>query len=481
MRCKVGLFSRYVSPAVVVFDGSNGDEINVGISSRSGTVTYTGSGHTTSRVFRLNGTSGGAAFDASGTGALILTQPFTYTAGAKTLTLTGTNTANNQIAAIDDTSNGALSLVKTGPGLWTLTANSTYSGSSSILDGTIVVGVDTEQNSGAFGLRGGITPETIMPVGNDANNVSGTAALLLSQGVKFTKYLKVPAAGTNSTQRVILGGANTSGESSFDSSNSFILVGRDVTLQAATGGVVRFENTWNEITGFSTTLTTNIAVGTAGNLGEVLLTNDLSTTGTVAVNFGRLHVMSSLAAGSGVILSGSTAELQYNGQSPLLSPLTLTEGTLSGTAEIATAVSVGADAILSPGNPVGAQAFSAGVTFASGGTYRVQINDWDGAAGTGYDQLQVSGDDLSVTATSGDKFTIQLVGLTAGNVPGAVPNFDNTAVATFTIATSGTLDGFDANKFAIDDSEFVDNNDLDGGTWSLSASGDDIVLTFTPA
>jgi hypothetical protein len=181
-----------------------------------------------------------------------------------------------------------------------------------------------------------------------------------------------------------------------------------------------------------------------------------------------------------VVINGAGAVLKHTGSIALASPVTLTSGTISGSSEIATAVTAGANATLSPGDPVGSQAFSAGLTLASGGTYRWQINNWTGSAGSGFAQLVVSGDDLSITATSGSTFTIKLVGLTSGNVSGAVPNFDNTTSKSFTIATAGTLAGFASNKFTIDASEFTNNNDLDGGTWSLSDSGDDIVLTFTP-
>lgn len=270
---------------------------------------------------------GDATINSSGSGAMIWPAITPVSNGCtKRLTLSGTNDATNEIGVISNSPDFvATSLRKTGGGTWRLAQNNLYSGATEILDGTVIVGIDTQQNSGAFGLQGGITPEMITPVGNPLAIGSGTVALLLELDVQFTKYLKVPAGVS---QLVILGGANTSGESSFDSSNSFILAGSDVTLQAATGGVVRFENTWLEITGFSTTLEVDVTVGTAGNFGDVLLTNDLSTTGAIQVQYGRLHVKSPITADSGVTLNGSTAELLFDDVASLSSALTLTQGSM---------------------------------------------------------------------------------------------------------------------------------------------------------
>jgi autotransporter-associated beta strand protein len=482
MRGKAGLFSRFVAPAMISFDGSDGGVINVGGASRSGTVTYTGAGHTTSRVFNLAGTSGGAAFDSSGTGPLVLTEAFTYMAGAKTLTLTGTNTGGNSLGVIANAGGQPVSVVKTGTGLWTFSATSTYTGSTAIVRGTVVAGVNSQNNgNGAFGYsnNGYSQDATFMQIGDSTPGAGGFAALLMAQNVSFARFLQVPALGAGGTQAAIVGGAGTSGTSYF-TGEAAILAGRDLTLQAAAGGTVDFANYWSDVTGYSTPAV-NFTVGTAGNTGTVLVSGDLSTSGAITLAYGTLKVTGTIASTDEIVVDGAGTVLVYNGTAELLSPLTLTQGTLAGTSEINVPVTAGTNAILSPGDPVGSQLFSAGLTLASGGTYRWQINNWTGSAGSGFDQLAVSGDDLSITATTGSKFTLEIVGLTAGNVSGAVPNFDNTTSKSFTIATAGTLAGFSAGKFTINDAEFTNNNDLDGGTWSLANSGDDIVLTFTPS
>ncbi|MEI6637729.1 MAG: autotransporter-associated beta strand repeat-containing protein, partial [Planctomycetota bacterium] len=79
--------------------------ITLGGSTFDGVLRYIGAGNTTDRVFSMAGTTGGATLDASGSGPLVFSSAMTATgAGIKTLTLTGSSTAANSIAAIVDSS-----------------------------------------------------------------------------------------------------------------------------------------------------------------------------------------------------------------------------------------------------------------------------------------------------------------------------------------------------------------------------------------
>ena len=110
-----------------------------------GTLQYTGGGTSTNRLFSA-GTSGGT-IDASGSGALNFTgtggMGFNSQTGARTLTLTGTNTGANTLAAIVGDNGGATSLTKSGVGSWVLTGANTYSGATTISAGIL------QTNSGA--------------------------------------------------------------------------------------------------------------------------------------------------------------------------------------------------------------------------------------------------------------------------------------------------------------------------------------------
>ena len=129
----------------------------IGLLFQGGTLQYTGStAQSTNRQIRL-GTSGGT-IDASGTtsGA---TLSFTHsaantnlfeTAGARTLTLTGSNTGDNTFAiGLTDQDTNATSLVKSGSGKWVLSGTSTHSGTTTVAAGVLAIGSTGSLASGS--------------------------------------------------------------------------------------------------------------------------------------------------------------------------------------------------------------------------------------------------------------------------------------------------------------------------------------------
>src|SRR5438132_3071386 len=71
---------------------------------------------------------------------------FNSQTGTRTLTLTGTNTGNNTLAAIIGDNSGATSLTKSGAGTWILSGANTYTGLT-----TVSAGILDLQNSSALG------------------------------------------------------------------------------------------------------------------------------------------------------------------------------------------------------------------------------------------------------------------------------------------------------------------------------------------
>jgi len=115
-----------------------------------GTLAYTGPSTSIDRLFTV-GTSGGA-LDASGSGALVFRNIGSVGlsgSGARVLTLTGSNSDENTIAAAIGDMGGATALLKSGAGRWVLTGDNTYSGGTTISAGTLQVG-----NGGATGSLG---------------------------------------------------------------------------------------------------------------------------------------------------------------------------------------------------------------------------------------------------------------------------------------------------------------------------------------
>jgi fibronectin-binding autotransporter adhesin len=154
-----------------------------------GSLQYTGGAASVDRLFTLT-TAGGTIEDA-GTGALVFNNPapFGYSGvGPRTLTLMGTDTDANTLAAAIANNGGATALTKNGPGLWILTGTNTYSGVTTIAAGTLQIGAGGATGSpgsgnivdnGAldFNRTGTLTVGTISGSGSLTNDGSGTVIL----------------------------------------------------------------------------------------------------------------------------------------------------------------------------------------------------------------------------------------------------------------------------------------------------------------
>ena len=159
--------------------------IPIGAAQNSGSLRYIGPGETTDRVIDLAGTSGGATIDSSGDGPLAFTSAFTATgADSKTLTLQGTNAGDNTVAGaiVNNSATNKTSLVKSGTGKWILSGASSYSGGTTISDGTLVVSGGT----GTLGL-GHVTVQSTVDsklqiLSGVANAIGDTATLNLVGG-----------------------------------------------------------------------------------------------------------------------------------------------------------------------------------------------------------------------------------------------------------------------------------------------------------
>ena len=251
-------------------------------------TTYSGNGLTSDVDIVLYGD---AHITANGTGPLVITAPITNQGTCvRTLTIDGGSTQLNSInGGIQDVpATEKLTVVKDGAGTWRLGASSSFEGQLQIKQGTLIAGVGT-QDSGS-GVFGGATSPGLLPmVGDSSGGATSFAAMLLEDDVVINRSLNVAVAYGGSTigPPVILGGANTTGISTF-AYNTECRTGRSVTLQCATGGTVDFGCVWLNSAGtgnhaFSYT------IGTAGNLGTVRLSNPLATTGgSVSINCGTL-------------------------------------------------------------------------------------------------------------------------------------------------------------------------------------------------
>jgi autotransporter-associated beta strand protein len=155
--------------------------INIGTSGTAGTLTIgtataaTAAGLTlaAAKAINLAGTTGGATINANqaGTNPLIIGGLTATGSGAKSLTLAGssTSTVENIISAAIPDSSAATSLVKTGPNMWALSGTNTYTGSTTISNGTLRLKANAAGTSTVLGEAAGNT------VVFNANTAAGTA------------------------------------------------------------------------------------------------------------------------------------------------------------------------------------------------------------------------------------------------------------------------------------------------------------------
>jgi autotransporter-associated beta strand protein len=150
--------------------GTNGT-IQVGNLTTSGTLEYVGAGETINRQIQIgSGTAtantGGATILSSGAGALQFSNSVFNVAvsggvgtPARTLTLGGTNSGANTISGViqNNEANKSISLTKTDAGKWVLGGNNTYSGTTIISGGTLIINGDQGDATGAVSVAAGAT------------------------------------------------------------------------------------------------------------------------------------------------------------------------------------------------------------------------------------------------------------------------------------------------------------------------------------
>ena len=361
----------------------------------------------------------------------------------------------------------ACALVKEGPGTLLLTAKNTFTGGTVVNGGTLSLngeyaangnsqlqGVLTVNSSGnlnllgthPFGWGGGLT----------SINLNGGTAI----GRGFTTYgivYNLKGGTLNSSDRMYLGKYGTDAAiNSLASSAESVVSADGIELRgdsSQTNFTISTEK-GSTSSGIDLRITTGIGQYVACGLnkqgnGTLLLSGASTYSGTTTVGAGSLLVNGSLGSSSAVTVSSV--------------------GTLGGSGTVSGMVAL--SGAIAPGAGVGTLNTGA-ESWNGGGSYTCEISDATGAAGTGWDLLNITGA-LAVDATNvttGSKFNIRVVSL-------ATANFDNTANYTWRIATaSGGVTGFDASKFTIDDSGF--SLPKGSGHFDVNQSGNDVYLQF---
>jgi autotransporter-associated beta strand protein len=251
-----------------------------------------------------------------------------------------------------------------------------------------------------------------------------------------------------------------------------------VTLNPGTGESFTLGS---QLANASGTITNSVAKTGAGT---AVLTGNNTYTGATTVNAGTLKIDTSgtLNSSSGVAVAAG-ATLVYNSSTTLSAVPTLNgtgtgvgqRAVLGGTGTVGTSVTLdNFGDTLAPGNSPGIQTYTLAQTWSSF-SYDWEINNFTGTtAGTDFDQIGL-GSTLDLSGGTGS-YILNVLGLTAGNESGLVPDFSEISRSWTILTSSGTLSGFDAANWTIHTAGF---SDPATGTWALAQSGNDLVLSYT--
>ncbi|MCE5279359.1 MAG: autotransporter-associated beta strand repeat-containing protein [Planctomycetaceae bacterium] len=392
-------------------------------------------------------------------GAVILTSG--SITGSGTLTATGYTMNNAAEASASVALAGSVGLTKTQAGTLTLSGVNTYTGATSITTGAISINSIKNADGSASAL------------GAPTTTANGTIAVnggtLIYTGGGDTTNRVVNLSGTT-------GGAtlDQSGSGLLKFTSNFTATGagiKTLTLQGSTDGV-------GEIAGaIVNNSATNKTSLTKDGSGTWVLSGANTYSGATLISGGTLMLgsLGAINASSGIVIDGPSAHFITNSSVAVAAPITITQGSIGGSGAIATAMTIGAGAVLSPGNSPGEQDYLAGLTWDAGGSFLFEINDAAGTAGNvggGWDMVGITGVlDLGALSEAG-QFNILLTSLKLDNTAGAAANFDAAASYAWLLADSTvTISTFTgSSQFLVDTSAF--SNAIDG-TFSV-VRGDSI-------
>jgi fibronectin-binding autotransporter adhesin len=305
----VAKLSNAGSPSSIGAASSSATNLTI---SNNSTLRYSGSGDSTDRLFGIGAGSG--KVDASGTGAVVFTNPGAIGNGgfnvARTLTLQGSSTADNTLAATLADMGGGSTLVKAGSGKWVLTGNHTHTSGTSVTGGTLQIG--------AGGTSGSL--------GSSGIALSSGASLVVNRSDALT-FTQVISGGGTFTQ----GGSGTTTLTNNNTFTGTTTISSGV-LQLGNGGSTgsvtstSIVNNGTLILNRSDNLTWSTPISGSGSFtkdgsGTVSLNAALSYTGPTTINAGRLQSAAPLSLPSSAFTIASGATLAANGASMSIASL----------------------------------------------------------------------------------------------------------------------------------------------------------------
>ena len=318
-----------------------------------GTLQYTGAAQSTDRLFSLQSSS---TLDSSGSGAINFTNTgsmgFNSGTSAKTLTLTGSNTGSNTIAAVIGDNTGATSVAKSGVGNWVMSGVNTYTGGTTVSGGTLTLANALALQNSALTISGGtvaLSGLTSLTVGglNGSINLSSitnygslTALKLNPQTAITAVYTGIVSNGSGAMTLTktgagmqVLAGAHTytglttvnqgtlqignSASGSLTTGNALTFTGTGIfnVVEAAnvsqTMGALTFSagdgtvsSTWNPGSG-NTALTFASLTRAAGATGNFTLAGSLTTNNRIALTSSAGAPLTTGSNNQGIFFGGN--------------------------------------------------------------------------------------------------------------------------------------------------------------------------------
>ena len=496
------------SGGLTISNGSTLRAASVG----SGTINLSGtlaSDSATARTFTNNVTLGGNAIlgeASTGTGDLTLSGGFGLGSTARIVTV------SNAQSTISGVVSGSGNFTKSGTGSLTLSGNNTFSGVLTVAEGKLTI--NTINDASANGA-----------LGNSAN-----AVVLGSSGQ--TGFLHYTGGNASSTKTFTAASSGTAGIEVSNAATTLTLsgvIGGSGGVQKGGAGILLLSGT-NTFTGALNihegtiqvaTINSNSQNGTLGNsthavgLGKTNTSNTgtLLYSGTTNASTTKGFALESDSSGAGVInvsnavaltVSGAvtgggrfqkagagtlilSASNSYTGATTVSAGRLVVNGTNTSSAvTVNSGASLGGSGrvgaltvsgLVAPGNSIGT--LSAGSTvFNGGGSFELEMHDWTGVAGTGWDLLAITGN-LTLSNTSVSPFTINLVSLQNSTTPGLSTNWNPNVNFTNTFVTyTGSLLGsaFATNLFTVHTGSF--SNTING-TFSITNVSGGLALLYT--
>jgi len=433
------------------FTGATGETVTV----VAGGVAPASTGITANGAYTFSGGAIGGTLSKAGTGALTLgsTNAFTSVAlnggsitlgnatalGSGTLTV-GSGAASSASVPSSGTASNFLHLAMTG---------------NQTIANNIVLPADTAtsyrkiSNAGASGnvftLSGAISGGGSGTVLYLDNTTSGDTARVfrLSGTNTFTGKVQVNRGSVQIDSDAAFGG--TANAVTYDAnSGSKLIFGNAMTYTHAT--------TLTTATVFDTGANAVTASGVVGGgstftksgTGTLTLSAANTWSGTSSVGAGTLVVTGSLSSSANAVTVQSGAALAGTGT--INRPVTLNGSVAPGVTSTGT-LTTGA------------------LTLAPGSAYDCQITNWNGSAGSGFDTITSGA--LTLTATSASKFTVRV------NTTG-MTGFSETSKSFTLIAGTAAPSGLAADNVTVTTTGFTGT-----GTWSVQASGNNLMLVYT--